>query len=557
MSTAQGVSAPRVPVWRPLLLFAGLALVFWGPWVLGAPRTTILGDNDVDPSVYLWFFSWWPHALLEGANPFYTGLIFVPEGYNLAWVTSMPGPSLLLAPVTLALGPVVTWNLISFAAPVLSAWTAFVLCRRLTGALGPSLAGGYLFGFSPYMLGALTGAPQLALVALLPVFVLLVVGHVEGSISDRRFPLLMALALAAQAYTSTEVLATSALFGTIALIGALALAPALRAALWHTIRMIALAGVLAGLLAAPLLYYVAFDAETLPEHALTSFPADLLAFFVPAGLVAASPAQLGIADPGWAGSSYLGLPLVVLAGLFVWRYRSRLATRLLALGLAVSLLACLGPALHVAGERTDVPLPWELVGDLPLLRYAIPLRFSVFAFLAAALIVALWLAWRPSVARWALVAVVIVSLLPAIGSRAWHTDLAVVPFFAEGGYEDLLLEGDRVLTMPARGRNMHWQAQADFSFELAGGYVGQDPESYARYAVWHRLLAAPVDPGSGRAVVRSPGDLRRFIAAKGVTVIVAQDGVAPELVPAFEALDPRPLEAGGARLYRVAQPPAG
>jgi hypothetical protein len=163
----------------PLLGYAVLALVFWGPWVLDDPGSTILAANDVDPSAYLWFFSWWPHALGNGLNPIYTDLIFVPDGYNLAWVTSMPGPSLLLAPVTLTLGAQFTWNLIAFASPTLSAWTAFLLCRHVTGSAVPSAVGGYLFGFSPYMLSQLRGAPQLALLALLPLMVLLVLRHLE------------------------------------------------------------------------------------------------------------------------------------------------------------------------------------------------------------------------------------------------------------------------------------------------------------------------------------------------------------------------------------------
>ena len=38
--------------------------------------------------------------------------------------------------------------------PALAAWTAFLLCRYLTRPLWPSLVGGYLFGFSSYVLGA-------------------------------------------------------------------------------------------------------------------------------------------------------------------------------------------------------------------------------------------------------------------------------------------------------------------------------------------------------------------------------------------------------------------
>ena len=88
----------------------------------------------------MWFFAWWPHALLHGLNPFVTHVMFVPDGFNLTWATGMPGPSLLLAPITLAFGPAVTWNVIQLASPALSAWTAFLLCRHVTRRTAPSLS---------------------------------------------------------------------------------------------------------------------------------------------------------------------------------------------------------------------------------------------------------------------------------------------------------------------------------------------------------------------------------------------------------------------------------
>ena len=171
----------RVPVVKSTVWSLGaytlLSVVFFGGPVLpliGDPTGTIIAKDQIDSSLFMWFFAWWPHALLHGLNPFVTHLMFVPEGFNLQWTTSMPGPSLLLSPITLLFSPVVTWNVIQLLAPALSAWTAFLLCRYITGKTWPSFVGGYLFGFSPYMLAHVTGSPFLSLVPLLPVFVLLV-----------------------------------------------------------------------------------------------------------------------------------------------------------------------------------------------------------------------------------------------------------------------------------------------------------------------------------------------------------------------------------------------
>ena len=65
--------------------------------------------------------------------------------------------------------------------------TAFLLCRELTRNGTRPLAGGYLFGFSSYMLGQTLNHVNLALVFLLPLAVLLAVRHARGEISDRRY----------------------------------------------------------------------------------------------------------------------------------------------------------------------------------------------------------------------------------------------------------------------------------------------------------------------------------------------------------------------------------
>jgi hypothetical protein len=535
----------------PLPVYGVIALLFWGPWVLDAPGSTILAANDVDPSAYLWFFSWWPHALLNGLNPFHTELIFAPDGYNLAWVTSMPGPSLLLAPVTLWLGAAVTWNLISFAAPALGAWTAFLLCRHVAGATAPALVGGYLFGFSPYMLSQLRGAPQLALVALLPVVVLLVLRHLEGSSSNRRFVVAMTFTLTAQVLISTEVVATAMVFGGLALAGAYALYPERRSALRRTMTLILVSLLATAVLASPLLAYVLFGERTLPAQALAQYPADFLSFVVPGTLLALAPERLGGGAPGWAtGAAYFGLPLLLLAAAFAWAHRERRAARLVAGAFAVAAIAALGSTLYVGGERTGLPLPWTPFSELPLLRYAIPLRFSAFAFLAAAVLVAMYLAWRKSRARWALATLVLFSLAPALGNAQWHTPLTRVPFFAEDKYEVVLAEGDRVLTVPAAGRNMYWQVQADLSFAMAAGYVGATPESFTRYPAWRLLAAAPfASPGPS-----SPAQLRRFVADKGVTVLLADSSLGAPWRRLLASFERRPAESGGILVYRLGPP---
>ena len=75
----------------------------------------------------------------------------------MTWHTSVPSAALLSFPITVLGGAVLSYNLLTLMAPVLSAWTAFLLVRYLTGDWAAALVGGYLFGFSSYEMASFWG----------------------------------------------------------------------------------------------------------------------------------------------------------------------------------------------------------------------------------------------------------------------------------------------------------------------------------------------------------------------------------------------------------------
>jgi hypothetical protein len=526
-------------------LYVALSVAFFGLPVAGDIGSTAIAADDIDASAYMWFFSWWPHALLHGLDPIRTELIFVPDGYNLAWTTAMPGPSLAMAPVTLALGPLATWNTVMLLGPALGAWTAFLLCRELTEAVAPSLVGGYLFGFSPYVLGNLQGGPNLVLVALLPVLVLLVVRHARGAMGGRAFVVCMTLALTFQFLTSTEVLAMAGVFGGITLTAAFALLPEWRGRLIGTVKLLAIASLAAIALVSPLLWFMVFEPHTVPEQALKGFPADLASWFVPSSYIELATGHTPDGVPDYAtGFGYLGLPLALLLGLFALEARRRRGARVVVVALVAAALASLGRELVVAGTETGLPLPWALLAWLPGLEYAIPIRFTGFTFLTAAVAVALWLSWRGGRARWALALAAVAFLIPNVGNSIWNTPIADPPLFANGDEGSVVGEDDRVLTAPAWGANMRWQAEADFDFKLAAGYVGAFPRSYQRYPGWQMVLSGRLQPGYA-------AKLRRFVRDKGVTVVLQDRRYDEPWSKLFGTLGVRPREVGGMLVYRL------
>src|SRR4030081_3910038 len=81
--------------------------------------------NATDGLLAMWFLKWLPFAISHGQNPLLTNYLDYPAGVNLMWNGSMLLVDLLLAPLTMPLGPIFTYNLMCTLAVALSAWTAF------------------------------------------------------------------------------------------------------------------------------------------------------------------------------------------------------------------------------------------------------------------------------------------------------------------------------------------------------------------------------------------------------------------------------------------------
>jgi hypothetical protein len=375
---------------------------------------------------------------------------------------------------------------------------------------------------------------------------LLVVLRIEGSLSRRRFVGATAAALAAQYLISTEVLLTATLFGGFALAVAFVLLAERRRELLDAAGLLIVAFAAMAVVVSPFFLHFLLGPHYPPVAVY--FSTDLAGFLLPPNLVALTNTHYpGAAFRGSAIVGYLGLPLLLMIAAYVWEGRSRRVTWLLVLCLVGPALASLGPGVIVRGQLTDIPLPWELVDDLPLLRYLITSRFSLYVILTAAVIAALWLA-RGGAVRWILASAVAVSLLPAVGNTAWHTDISTPAFFDSGAFRTELTPSDRVLAVPIWGPNERWQAESGFAFKLVGGYLSTAfPAEYARYPAWEMIK-------SGQPSGNYRSELRRFVRAKGVTAIVLDKRVTGAWRTLFASLGVRPKDTGGVLLYRIARP---
>jgi hypothetical protein len=534
------------------LAYAGTSFVLYAAPIATKLTSRYVDTGTGDSRLYLWSLEWWPHALSHGADPLFTRLVWAPKGVSLAWVTSQPAPSTVMWPITRALGSLFSYNVLLILAPALAGWGAYLLCRRLTRAFWPSLAGGYLFGFSTYMVAEMHGHLNLVLVFPLPLLAYLVVRRLEGSLGPVAFVAWMTAALVGLFLISTELFATMALFGGIALAGGFALGPsALRGPLLRTAGLIAVSGAAAALLLSPYLVVALANAPTtlIRDHDRASV--DLLGFVVPrTGTLIGGHAFANVTERFTAlmeeDGAYLGIPLVLALVAFLVSGRRSRASWLLGGFIAVAALLALGPVLHVDG-RPSVSLPGSLLERVPLLKQATPDRLTVYLWIGVAVAIAVWLSAPGrrgmAVAKWGLVALGAVLLLPAVHSPPFHPYRYLPSFFADGTYRRYLHPGEIVLLVTPNRSELYWQAESDFSFRLAAGSIGVTPQQYTQDAITAGLRRYRPIPG------RRP--LAAFLTSHRVGALVVAEPVPAGWARLFDVAGGTPHDVGGVTLVRV------
>ncbi len=545
-------------------MLAGYALTAF--LFLGVPLFVERGSRYVgfeyDPQIFIWAFAWWPHAILHGENPFVTHAVWAPDGVNLTWTTTVPGLALLFSPLTLSVGPIVSYDVAAILMPALAAWTAFLLCRYLTRALWPALVGGYLFGFSSYVLAqGGEGHLHMSAVFLLPLAALLLLRFLDGRLGPRGLVVRLGPLLALQVLISTEVAFTLTVAIAVSLGLCFALVPSRRPTLRSLPLPLLGSYALGALLTAPFLYYLLSGFQRGGFTASDRFVADLANFAVPtkvtliAGGWAAALARRFPGNPS-EQDAYLGLPALLILGLFAWTRVRTASGRFLLAAIAVAALAALGGRGTVGGHAI-VAGPWKLVEQLPLFDNVLTSRLAVYVALAAAVAVALWTAARRAgAARWLLPTLAALAIVPDPAAGGFATQYFVPEFFTGAAYRSCLDPGENILPLPVRGGwSLLWQTESGFRFTMSGGDLGPSiPPSFQ--------AAGPMDSVTdGSAATRDKvASLRAFIAAKEVTSVVVDPVEGGFWTAALDRIA-RPQRVGGVVLYRVAGPkpscPAG
>jgi hypothetical protein len=565
--TGARVPGPALQGLIALGIYLAVFIVGFGLALVGGLDVPKVGQNDVDPNLFIWLWRWWPHAVSHGIDPLYSNQIGAPTGYNLAaWTTTTPSVALLMWPITAAFGPITSFNLTLLLAPPTAAWAAFVVARRLTGRFWAALLAGAVYGFNIYELAhTVSGQPNVAVTLLFPLLVYLVLLWWDGTLGRTGFMIWMAVALALEFYTFTEgFLDVTVVVAAALVIGFAVAGRGARRTVARLAGLTAVSYVGAVVLASP---YLLDELRNLPAGLTRNSPAfsqHLVALVLPRPDRLWGLPSLAAFSRDYPGAGYVGIPLLVLLLVFAVVTWSSKVTRLLVITFVVIIALAVGPDLVLAGKPVFT-LPWSGLWNLPIARSVEANRFILFGYLVLAIVLALWLAEPVRsrlllAARWGLAVLAVAAIFanlptfaevvvpqpryysPAVPSLQATDTLPT--FITDGLYRRYLKPGETVVLLSHRGNaGMLFQADADFYFRIAGGFINASLNSANAVPLPVELLSDP-SPARERAFFS-------YIHAAGVGAIIVERAWSEKWMYVFGKLGLQGTTVGGVTIYRT------
>ncbi len=498
--------SPTAATVLAIVVYVALAVVvFWHLWTNNPTQVSQPGGDQFSN---MWFLEWVPFAISHGYNPFFSNFVNYPFGVNLLTNTSALLLGLAASPITVVWGPVASFNVLLTLALPASATSGYFLARRFTTWRPAAFVAGLLYGFSPYEIAQSAGHLNLTFVVFPPLVLLalheLVVRQARPA---RRWGIGLGLLLTAQFFVSSEVLASTIVVAAICLVTTVAVG--WRSARPH-LRHALVGGAWAAGTAVVLLSYPLWFALRGPGHISgpiqlvpQGYRADLLGPIIPDSLMRLAPAHLAHIADNFANSptengSYLGvtlLALLAIATVALWRQSKPL--RVIAVGGAAAFVLSLGAGLVVKsnppGAASGFPLPERIFTKLPVLSNTIPVRYSLYVALFAALELALVLDhlhrrlasdapargghrpprwWAPTIPA-VLTVVALVPLVPVAPFTAVGP-VGTPSFFTTAALRSSVPVGSTTVLYPYPSsktpNGQAWQAISDLRFRMPGGY---------------------------------------------------------------------------------------
>jgi hypothetical protein len=486
----------RAHLFVALIALALAVYVTKGLWQ--APYVRTVSGNVGDQAFFEWALGYGVYLLEHGGDPFFTTMMNTPDGVNLAANTSITAYAFLFAPVSILLGPqisfisILTLNLAGSA----FAWYLF-LARWVTRNRAAAAIGGLFCGFAPGFISHANGhlnwtSGWVAPVVLWWLFKMREKGH------WLRNGIVLGVLMAIGFTVAAEGLFFCVLAAGIFLVTwslARATRAEARAALPRVLAGLAVTGAVAlALLAYPLYLHFA-GPQTFSGTGFNQrhYAEDLGAFISYSDRTLAAWAGIGndLSPNPTEQASYFGLPLVVLV-LFslvqLWKRADpgrRSTLRAIAVVAGVFFVISLGPRLLFFGNESYLPMPYAFLAHLPLFDSALPARYALALVGVFGVILTLSAdelmrgKWRGKMAAAFAIALVPIFPLPLLTA-----DRAPEPqFIADGTWKQYVPEGGTMSALPfainVAGDGQRWQAytmaRGGQQFKIPDGYfLGPD-----------------------------------------------------------------------------------
>jgi hypothetical protein len=424
-----------------LIAYTLIAVAMTYPLVLHL--ASAIPGVEGDSTSFLWALGWAKSALVDlHVNPLRTDYVFYPLGgaTQLMWAVSLIG--LASIPLQSVFGLITTYNLLYFAATVLTAYGMFLLAdyvlratedgrrktefdprplppfqtllvvqfvmqsRRRAPRLSPlaPFVAGLVFAFAPLRLGYGLAFLNLFNTQFIPFFVLFLIRATRER--SWRNAVIAGIFFGLNAYIDFQIAAFLALFALI--YAAYVVVSDWRAARASIARW-AVAALVAVVIAAPMLAILQQDFNAEGGNYIGVFPIkysldrsyDLASYFVPnarSAIYANAPIKIaGINAPIKPGDvtplnpdaqsfvGYIALLLAAYAAVRRWR-----TARFWLLAAVLFALFGLGPSLHVLGRDTGIPLPYLALHEIPIVNnIRIPMRYGIMVSFALAMLAAI------------------------------------------------------------------------------------------------------------------------------------------------------------------------
>jgi hypothetical protein len=517
----------RTDLWALISYLALGVLVLIQLWIDPAGR--VLSHNDDDHGFFAFALAHGERVVFDGANPFFSDRMNVPDGVNMMANTTELALSLPMAPVThwFGVGLSVVVLLTLGLAGTAFAWY-WVLSRHLVDGRVAAWIGGLWCGFAPTMVSHANGHINFVSLFVVPFIVWQVLRLREP---DRvvRGGVTLGLLVVLQVFINEEILLFTALTLGVFVIAYAVLAWPQVQGYWR--RFVAGLGVAVATAVVPLAYPLWFQFAGPQSYSGQPFEpgkfvTDLLSLGAYARQSLAGNAAIAreLSVSPTEENTFYGVPLLVMLVVSVVLLWRNLAARAAGIAGLVLLVMSMGPELRVGGHDTGVPLPFALIAHVPVIDLVSVTRFAMVPTVIIGVLLALatdrvpLLSRRRRIAFWIGLTVAIVPVLPKPLPVVAADPLP--PFIAQQMWRDYVTPGRSLVTVPlpevTTGRvGMRWFALSGLDYAVPRGY-----------------FMGPADPplnntGSWHAAPRPTSDLLRLAGAYGrMPVVTTSDRTA-------------------------------